>query len=131
MKKIFGFGLIAIAMMTLTLSSCSKYEDGSFSVRSKKARLCQTWAPEKYILSSGIEYNAGANEATWTYEKDGTLTLSSGGASVTGTLEFGSGKETISTVVAGITSTVTILRLTMDELWVKDSDGDKTYFKVN
>jgi len=130
MKKIFGFGLIAIAMMTLTLSSCSKYEDGSFSVRSKKTRLCQTWTPEKYISSSGVEVAAGANDGTIAFDKDGNVTFSYSGVSLTGTWEFGSGKETVTTTFSGTTTTSTILRLTMDELWMKDSDGDKTYYKV-
>jgi hypothetical protein len=66
-----------------------------------------------------------------TFDKDGNVTIAYSGVSITGTWEFGSGKETVTTTFSGTTSTMTILRLTMDELWMKDSDGDKTYYKVN
>lgn len=132
MKKLFAPVVVVLLLISLTFSSCGKYEDGPmFTVRTAKARLCQTWKPAKYIDgSSGSETSAGANDPTVTYAKDGECKITSQIGTATGTWEFTSDKTGILTNFSGITNTVTILRLTMKELWVKDSDGDKVYYEA-
>ncbi|MFN3341747.1 MAG: hypothetical protein ACK40M_03565 [Flavobacteriales bacterium] len=134
MKKITTLFLSAAFIMSAMLTSCGKYEDGpGLSLRSKKARLCQTWKPEKYIDGqTGTEVAAGANDGKIAFEKDGKFKMINGSVTTEGTWAWANDKEGIAiTFSAGgfsSTTTSTILRLTMKEFWTKDTDGDKTYF---
>jgi hypothetical protein len=131
MKKITNIMLSAAFILAVTLTSCGKYEDGpGFTVRSKKARLCQTWKPVKFIDGQSGTETTYTGSATYTIEKDGSYKITDGSTTITGTWEWANDKEAIKTsyTVFGITTTntSTITRLTMKELWTKDSDGDVT-----
>lgn len=135
MKKIFAFGFAALVMLSLTLTSCTKYDEGKgISLRSRQARLCQTWKPTKYVDASGVEVAAGANDGTLTLDKDGTVSSVNGSTTITGTWAWANDKDgiTFSYTILGttITETVSIVILTMKEFGIKDSDGDKTYYEA-
>lgn len=127
MKKLFALGFAAMMMLTLTLTSCNKYEDGpGFSLRSAKARISRTWKPVEYVSSNGTTVAASSSDGTYTFDKDGTFSYTSGNLSASGTWEFNGDKTTITTTISGISNTETITRLSTKELWTKDSNGTVT-----
>lgn len=129
------FFVMTMLIGLLGFNSCGKYEDGpGISLRTKTARLSREWVVEKYIDSDGTESTGGADDGTLKFEKDGNGSISQSGFSIPITWEFTSDKEDISitTSIFGTSDTnvMQILRLTSNELWVKDESGDKTYFKA-
>ena len=126
--------VLLTAVFTLPFQGCGKYEEGpSFSLKTKKGRLCQSWTVEKFVDHHGDETTATGNEGTYTYEKDGTYSWSDGSASISGTWEFDDSKENIETtltIIIAVTTTTKIIKLTSSELWIEDSDGDQAHFKA-
>lgn len=147
MKKILtiaAFFLISVVV----LNSCSKYEDGpGISLRSKKARMANTWKIDKITdLDTGNEVDqnefmgfadssdvAMSVVVTFDIKKDGKIdiiaTISSFSITVaSGTWEFvGDTGIKISVIYMNTTSPEviegTILRLANNELWIKDKDN--------
>lgn len=123
--------LVAVAMMgtaALTITSCGKYEEGpSLSLRTKKARLTGEWDTKEYVDSDGTT-TADNSDDYVTFDKDGTYTYTSGSTSQSGQWDFSSDKEKLKVSYTfgstTFTSESTILRLTNDELWIKDEDGN-------
>lgn len=80
--KFSGLFLVVVMLMsTLTFESCSKYEEGpNMSLRSKKARLANTWKIDK-TFKNGVEETWTEQEqdyfsnSTWTFDKDNTLVI--------------------------------------------------------
>lgn len=125
--KTVKFLSLALLAMTFVLGSCSKYEEGpALSLRTKKARVANTWQADKYVSEDGTETEAN-DESTIEYEKDGTFTVKSGAFSFEGTWEFNSDKTGIITSLEsnGVTqeSTLIIIKLKNDEMWVADKDS--------
>lgn len=123
--------------LTLVFGSTScKYEDGpNLSLRTKKARIAGDWIIEKTIDSDGTETAVKeANSPVTTIEKDGTVktvyTVAGVSTTVSGTWEFTDSKKKIKFTNDGNSNTEEILRLTNKEFWIKDTDGDKTYYKA-
>lgn len=122
---------LAILLMgsTVAVSSCNKYEEGpSLSLRTKKARLAGEWDMVAYS-NGGVEV-ADTDSDYVTFEKDGTFKFSmEDGTSMTGKWEFANDKEAITMTYdnSTITGTSTILKLTNDELWIKDTEGTEEY----
>lgn len=134
MKKISFIAAIAFGALALTTTSCGKYEDGpKFSLLTKKKRLCQTWDAKSIVYSNGTTFE-DSDDATLAFDKGGDVTITDGGIGLTGTWEFSSDKEKITTTYTVFgstdTETFTITRLTNKELWLKDSDGDLTKYEV-
>jgi len=124
--------LLALAMV-FGSTSC-KYEDGpGISLRSKTARVTGDWIIEKYIDANGNE-DIEDDSPTYTFEKDGKGSAEFDFLGTVQTIdftwEFADSKKNLKITSDGDVSSEEILRLTNKEMWLKDSDGDKTYFKA-
>lgn len=132
-KNLFFVATLLIGL--LSLNSCSKYEEGpAFTLKTKKARLSREWVADKYIDSDGNETAGNADDGVFEFEKDGSGTITSSGFGIPLEWEFTDSKQNLSFTINFFGSSNTqdweILKLTSKELWVKDEDGDKTYFKA-
>ena len=117
---------LAVLAVTFVLGSCSKYEEGpALSLRTKKARVANTWKADKYVSQDGTETQAN-DESTSEYTKDGNVTITSGSFSFNGTWEFNSDKTGIITTFeqGGVSSSSTsiIIKLKNDEMWITDEE---------
>ena len=131
MKKLMNSGFVALVGLSLIAASCGKYEDGpGLSLLTKKMRLTGTWDAVEYVDGSTGQTIADNSTDTFTFDKDGTFSLTSGSTTTNGTWQFAKDKEqlqtTFSYTVFGqtqtITNTSTITRLTNKELWFKDPE---------
>jgi hypothetical protein len=135
MKKIFSFTMIAIAAITVTMSSCKKYEDGpGMTVRTAKARVTGEWTMSKYlyngtdmtttVMPSGTTMKTSiVKDGTWTSTwSDGTTSISSNG-----TWEFVDKKTKLKMVTTGSADTdgdtSTISMLKSKEMHLQETDG--------
>ncbi len=133
MKKSVLF-IALLLSSSLVFQSCNKYEDGpAVSLRSAKARLCNTWVLDKAYIADidvTIAYAASFKNMEMSFSKDGTYTKSFTDQSNTpfsigGTWEFGDNNTTLIIKVSNITiSTLKILRLASKELWLSESYND-------
>ena len=129
--------LLAVALV-FGSTSC-KYEDGpGLSLRTKKARVAGDWVIEKTIDEDG-DVDTDWDGFDINFDKDGTgkssYTYTFGGTTTTSTntfkWEFTNSKKNIQiTDEDGDVTESTILRLTNDEMWIKDKDGYQTNFKA-
>lgn len=74
MKKSIYFGVMMIALVAFTFTSCNKYEEGSnFSLLTAKSRVVNDWK------STSVTINGTEMQTNWWYEaslkKDGTGTF--------------------------------------------------------
>ena len=140
MKSLFKLlaCILVIFTLTLTTTSCGKYEDGpSISLRSKKARLTGEWSIES------VTFNGTDNTSAYTtllgsnyileIEGDGTY-KTKGNSPSDGTWKFGEDKDDVyfKGSASGSTEVANrILRLANKELWLKStaSNGDVTIVK--
>ena len=123
-------------------SSSWKYEDGpALSLRTKKARVAGEWEIDKIINADGTEESTSTSgvESTYTFEKDGTGTSTITGSFLGQTVsekstfkwEFTDSKKKIKiTDEDGEANEGTIMRLTNDEMWIKDTDNEQVNFKA-
>lgn len=124
-----------IAIGSLFLASCNKYEEGAnFSLRSKKGRIAGTWHLHKVELNGSdvtSSYLPSGATLTQTIEKDGTwtstYTISSLSNTDSGTWEFVDSKEKLKMVTNGSGDadgdTSTIVMLKNKEFKVKSVSG--------
>jgi hypothetical protein len=123
--------IILTALFIMPFQGCGKYEEGpSFSLRTKKGRLCQSWTIDKFVDPNGNETAGTVGDGVYTYEKDGTYSWSDGSVSVSGTWEFDASKENIETTLLTVTVSAKIIKLTSSELWGEDSDGYQIHLKA-
>ena len=134
MKKIALLSAAALMIGGITLTSCKKYEEGpAVSLLTKKMRVAGDWEVESYWengVDKTTDYRTGVTSETYTYEKDGTYSISIttviGTLNDAGTWEFINDKEAIKTLSNQSGSdpdTSYIVRLTNKEFWVKDAGG--------
>lgn len=121
--------LFMIITLMIAFVGCKKYDDGpTFSPWPAKWRVVNTWKIEKTITAG--QTTTGSDDYTIEFKGDGTAisTVIFLGSTITteGTWEFGSKKETLRVTFGSSTSEETILRLTSNELWVKDIAGFET-----
>ena len=117
--KILSLTLLA---MTFVLGSCSKYEEGpALSLRTKKARVANTWETDYYVSEDGTQ-TQDQGDGTIEYTKDGKVSYNYGSISVSGTWEFNDDKTEIETTIENSTSSSTIIKLKNDEMWLADSE---------
>lgn len=136
MKNIFKLFIAFVAISTLTLTSCNKYEEGpGFTVRTAKARVSGDWKLTSFTVN-GTAYSSGVT-VTMTIDKDGsyttTYTSTLGTTTETGTWTFNDDKTTISFTesTAGSTAdTFTIVELKSKEMKLKQIDGSLTYIST-
>ena len=127
MKKLL---LITASLMLLFVAGCKKYPEGpSFSLLTKKSRLCGEWKLKETVSNGTTTTNSTPDAITLTIKKDGTYTYSYTIAGTTGTStgkwEFASSKEHIkwtTTNSNGSTSSSEdqITKLESKEIWFKD-----------
>lgn len=137
--------LVLAGLFTITINSCKKYEEGPLlSLRSKTARVANTWKVDKY-LKNGVDettqkYSASGDKRNYTetFTKDGVYSYSyiddqgdsKGGA---GKWEFQNKNLEIkrSGVSGQSTETLVILKLKEKEFWFWYMDsGDKKEFHL-
>jgi hypothetical protein len=119
----------------MPFQGCGKYEEGpSFSLKTKKGRLCQSWSVDKWVDSNGNETAGTTSDLIYTYEKDGTVSVSDGSLSISGTWKFDDSKENIEvTSDASVSTSSTsykIIKLTSSEFWTEEDDGFQVHFKA-
>lgn len=129
MKKLNG--IVAIVMIALfTLASCGKYEEGpSISLLPKKTRLVGTWTVEN-LFYDGVENTTGLallEDLEMTLESDGTGAIYMWGFDGTAEWEFSDDKtmfriRTNMGTGFGEWFESKILRLTMSEFWVSETE---------
>ncbi len=130
MKNVFKSLIAILAVGSLLLGSCSKYEDGpGFTVRTAKARVSGDWKLTSYTLN-GTDYTSSLPTITMTIDKDGTYTgtYSSGSGSVTetGTWVFNDDKTTLSITASSNTEVYTITELKSKEMKLQQVSGSNT-----
>ena len=135
-KTIQTLSLILLtAVFIMPFQGCGKYEEGpSFSLKTKKGRLCQSWTVDKWVDSNGNETAGTTSDLIYTYEKDGTVSVSDGSFSISGTWKFDDSKENIEvTSDASVSTSSTsykIIKLTSSEFWTEEDDGFQVHFKA-
>lgn len=131
--------LLFAALIIMIASGCKKYPDGpAISLRSKTARVSNTWKVEQYLLN-GVDktsdFNVDKRNYIETYTKDGKWSRSyidpnGDPKSDAGTWTFDSKKEIINRD-SGPTDQLHILKLKEKEFWFWYTDnGDKKEFHL-
>ena len=129
-KLILGLGVMA----ALTFASCKKYEEGpAISLRSKKERVANTWQIEK-AYNNGEDVTDEYDEYTVKFTKAGDAELAAlysfGDFSfeyeTDGTWAFQNNAEELAVDYENDDAdrTYQILKLTEDELWVREKGGE-------
>ena len=134
MTKTIKLISVLFASMLIFGTSCNTYEDGpKLSLRSKKARMANTW---KVIEATDADDNVTAAYAGWTWKmtKEGDFTTGGSTASTTpavqeGDWEFNADKDKLIITYEGVTLPVKwiITRLKNDELWIKREQANGVF----
>lgn len=124
----------SIALLSLLLVSCGKYEKPFITFRSPEKRICQTWIHEKYLMYTETEHKLNETitfkiegedsifirtldnvtyQGTWTWEK---------------VLKDKLDKERVRVSCAGYNKLLAIEVLTNKELEFIDESMDYRYF---
>jgi hypothetical protein len=128
MKRVLFFFLL-----TIVFFACNKYEEGpSFSLRTKKHRLVNTWAIDKYYVNGSDSTVAFLTEYVnyiYTLNNNNSYSIKYSynnviQQTITGTWDWADGKEQLilSQTQPVATNTQNILRLKESELWVEYID---------
>lgn len=140
----FKIVLLSVALATTTLSSCGKYDEGpGISLRSKKARIANTWVVEGETINgketSAADLQASINDSDTPSEleftKDGNVTAKyKDNSTEKYKWELLDGKEKIklSTTSGSVSVSVEakIIKLKEKSMWIEDeSAGTKTLTK--
>lgn len=130
-KRALTFTLLAFFAIGLS-TSCKKYEEGPLiSLRTKEARLTNTWKVEKAWDEDGNKRDS-TSSATQTFEEGGTYKTNSSFGTIAGKWDWADDKEAVEITISFFgqsnTQKWTILKLKKDELWVEDKDGAETHF---
>lgn len=134
MKTYVKIALVALFIGGISVASCKKYEDGpAISVLSKKSRISNTWAVEKYMqdgVDKTSDYRTWITSESYVIDKSGSYTYTAsttiGSSNSSGTWEFINDKEdlkTLSSATGATPDTMIILRLKNKELWLKTKSG--------
>jgi transposase len=121
---------VLVACTLLLIASCGKYEEGpSLSLRSKTARVSNTWKVEQYLYNGSDQtsnFNSLLPNYRETYDKDGNYSFTYDGNSGSGRWEFQNDKLEIkrSGVSSQPSETLVILRLKEKEFWYYILNGN-------
>ena len=75
--KVYLRTVVLASLLLVLFSSCDKYPNGpSFSLRTKKARLCNEWILASYQIN-GNEFISNQPTVKLAIDKDGTYSISS------------------------------------------------------
>jgi hypothetical protein len=131
MKRSITLKMMVFALVSLAITACSKYEEGSkFTVMTKKSRLVNEWNITKFTTTySGVSNTETVTGMAVSIKKDNTYTMTytSNGSSFSesGTWAFSDDKEKlIMTDADGDISTSTIVLLKNKEMKLKDVNGE-------
>jgi hypothetical protein len=141
MKKTIFFSVLSLIVATTFLSSCSKYDEGSyFTLLTKKSRMVNNW----HLMSAsvgGFEINLSGISKHLELSKDGLYKYTESfiilgqtlGEITYGTWEFNADKSKLVLTETGatITDEYTILKLTKDELKTEQVDPSTGSVSVN
>ncbi|MCX7697265.1 MAG: lipocalin family protein [Bacteroidales bacterium] len=136
-KKVF----ISLALVLCTFFSCSSYEDGpAVSLIPRKVRLVNKWKMEKKFINDQEQtLSEDEKKGYWNLKNDNTAEVVSYSGSLTytftGTWEevdhYNKVRIKVSGTFLGFPVTLEdeyiILRLTNNELWVKQVKNNETY----
>lgn len=117
--------LVTVLVLAVMLAGCKKYEEGPLlSLRSKNARVANTWKVEQYLLNGVDKTNEWAGY-TETYTKEGAFSFSSGSIAGAGVWEWQNDKNEIkrSGISKMSSQTLYILRLKENKFWYLVRDG--------
>jgi hypothetical protein len=126
-----------VFLMSFFAFSCSKYEEGpKISLLSKSKRISRVWIVEYSInLSTNIEHSADFQGWSLEFFKDGaykqTIIYGQTQTTINGNWEFiGDNQLRLNFIAAGEEQIVfyTILRLSKNELWLKDEKEEIHYY---
>lgn len=129
--------LYIVFLMSFFVFSCSKYEEGpKISLLSKNKRISREWKVEYSVnLSTNIEHSADFQDWSLEFIKDGTynqtIVYGQTQTTITGNWEFiGDNQLRFNFIAAGEEQIVfyTILRLSKNELWLKDEKEEIHYY---
>lgn len=68
--------LISLSLLTLGLVGCTKFSEGpSFSIQTRKARICNDWKLSDYVLNGNNVFDASIT-SKMSIDKDGTYSIS-------------------------------------------------------
>lgn len=134
MKTIELMTLSVLSIFLISSTGCQKYEDGpAFSLRSKKARVANTWEIAKAI-EDGNDVTNRYEQYEVEFKTDGDARLkaiySTGGATIEfetdGTWEFSNQKENLVMDMEddNADETYQILKLKENELWLRELGGE-------
>lgn len=125
MKKLTA---VLSVFLLVGFTSCKKYEEGpSFSLRSKKARVANSWIVDEYVYTDGEIFKAN-NSPIYEFEKDGDLRISYPYGEDRGSWEFRNSKESIAFIIDGFVDVYAIVKLKEKELWLADELKDEIHF---
>lgn len=134
--KTYKLTLLTLVSFFLFFSCTEKltFKEGPLlSLRTKKARIIRVWKIEKYIDPSGI-VTPENKSPIFSFEKDGKGRISNTLLEQNNSIEFHweltHKKKFLKLTTFGDFTEQEIIRLTVHEMWVKDSEGDQTHFKA-
>lgn len=131
MKQLFFLAFAVLSLSAVT-TSCNKYEEGPMlSVRSAEYRIIRTWEVDKYIYADGTEENGDSDDPVYTFTKDGEVSITDGNFTYTGDWDLNGDKDEITLEYSygsfAVIDNYEIIRLTVNEFWVEDENGDQTH----
>ncbi|MBW7868215.1 MAG: hypothetical protein H3C31_07830 [Brumimicrobium sp.] len=125
-----NFKLLSLLLMVFVVVSCSKYEEGGISILTKKARLCKTWKPVRYIYKNGTSttnVDKGLIELKKDQTANWTIYMGSTPVIATGNWNFINDKAGLNINVTAfgfnLNNDYEIVRLEAKDLRVRDKDG--------
>ena len=128
MKKLFV--VLVLVAFGFSMNSCKKYEDGpTLSLRSKSARLVNTWVIEK-AMNAGIDVTSMyPTDYQLSIMKDNTYEIATNGLKISGTWEFTEDKEGLKLTqsTTGTEFVYTILMLKNKELTLSQTLQSETF----
>ncbi len=118
--------IIIIGLMTFSIQSCQKYEDGPLiSLNSRAERVANTWKVDNYKVN-GTDFTSVVSDYTETFTKAGNYSYQWGVFGGTGTWAFQKNDEEI--LITGTdnqsTQTLVIQKLEQKQFWYYIMDGD-------
>jgi hypothetical protein len=139
MKKLLSAAAAVLIILSVSVTSCKKYEEGpAISLLSKKARLTGDWQLES-ISVNGVDFtedykNAVGANFEWDIEKDGSYRIR-GIAEDTGKWKLGEDKDDVyftSDKAGSKEESFRILKLKSKSLWLRQTapNGDVTILKL-
>ena len=126
------------AFLGFVFSGCTLYEDGPlFSVLPKKDRIDNVWKADQVTRADGTDITDDYDNWTWTFTKDGDATVEYedffGTVTLNGEWNLIDNDEVFQLILQVIGEDISnydILRLTDNEFWLLDEDGNEFHLET-